>query len=507
MANFDQVSLLLLVLIPLAGAMLAMFLPRDRPRDVWQFAIFIGVISLALSIAVFIRYDYGLGGVQFPREYAWIGHPVNISLDLGVNGIGAPLVLLNGIVLMGAILISQTIRTRTRDFFVLLLALGAGVYGVFIVRDLFFLFFFYELAVLPMYLLIGVWGSSTDFRSFLRTKEYGAMKLMLMLVAGSVLIWIGILAAYVASSQAGSPTFNIDELMRLQQAGAFSTTMQLWVFPLFAVGFGTLAGLWPFHTWSPDGHVAAPTGVSMLHAGVLMKLGAFGIIQVGMALTPVGAEFWTPALIGLGTVNVIYGAISAMSQTDLKYVIGYSSVSHMGYVLMGIATLHPVGLAGAVLQMFSHGIMTALMFAMVGAIYERAHIRDSMILNGLIKRMGVTTFCFAAAGLASLGLPGMSGFIAEFMVFTGAFRTYWPLAVLGVIGAAITAVYILRLLARSFFGEADPQWDNLTDASPVEKGVGAAFVIILIAVGVWPAPLLRVINTGVEGALAVLPGA
>ena len=504
MGNFDSVALLLLVMIPLAGAALAMFLPKDRPRDAWQFAIFIAVICLALSIAVFVRYDYAAGGVQFQWALeGWIGPPVNIGLHLGVNGIGAPLVLLNGIVLMGAVLISQTIRRRTRDFFVLLLALGAGVYGVFIVRDLFFLFFFYELAVLPMYLLIGVWGSSTDFGSFLRTKEYGAMKLMLMLVAGSVLIWIGILACYIASSNAGTPTFNIDELAQLQQDGAFSRTMQLWVFPLFAVGFGALAGLWPFHTWSPDGHVAAPTGVSMLHAGVLMKLGAFGIIQVGMLLTPAGAEVWMPVLIGLGTVNVIYGAISALAQHDLKYVIGYSSVSHMGYVLMGIATLHPVGVAGAVLQMFSHGIMTALMFAMVGAIYERAHIRDTMVLNGLIKRMGVTTFFFAIAGLASLGLPGLSGFIAEFMVFTGAFRTYLPLAVLAVIGAAITAVYILRLLARSFFGEADPQWEHLTDASPIEKSVGAAFVIILIAVGVWPAPLLRVINTGVASALSV----
>ena len=502
-AYFDSAALLLLVAIPLAGAVLAMFLPKDRPRDAWQFAIFIAVISLALSAAIFARYDYGAGEVQLQRAFDWIGPPVNITLHLGVNGIGAPLVLLNGIVLLGAVLISQTIRRRTRDFFVLLLALGAGVYGVFVVRDLFFLFFFYELAVLPMYLLIGVWGSSTDFGSFLRTKEYGAMKLMLVLVAGSVLIWIGILACYVAASAAGTPTFNIDELAQLQRDGAFSRTMQLWVFPLFAVGFGALAGLWPFHTWSPDGHVAAPTGVSMLHAGVLMKLGAFGIIQVGMLLTPDGAQVWMPVLIGLGTVNVIYGAIAALAQHDLKYVIGYSSVSHMGYVLMGIATLHPVGVAGAVLQMFSHGIMTALMFAMVGAIYERAHIRDTLVLNGLIKRMGVTTFFFAIAGLASLGLPGLSGFIAEFMVFTGAFRTYLPLAVLAVIGAAITAVYILRLLARSFFGESDPQWEHLTDASPVEKGVGAAFVIILIAVGVWPAPLLRVINAGVANALAV----
>ena len=290
MANFDQVSLLLLVLVPLAGGILSMFLPKDRPRDAWQFAILVAAISLALAVVVFVRYDYGAGGVQFQREFAWIGHPININLSFGLNGIGAPLVLLNGIVLMGAVLISQTIRRRTRDFFVLLLALGAGVYGVFIVRDLFFLFFFYELAVLPMYLLIGVWGSSTDFRVFLRTKEYGAMKLMVMLVAGSVLIWIGILALYVASSRAGLPSFNIDALAELEAGGYISRSLQIWVFPLFMVGFGVLAGLWPVHTWSPDGHVAAPTGVSMLHAGVLMKLGAFGIIQVGMVLTPDGAE-------------------------------------------------------------------------------------------------------------------------------------------------------------------------------------------------------------------------
>jgi NADH-quinone oxidoreductase subunit M len=383
----------------------------------------------------------------------------------------------------------------------LLLTLGSGVFGVFAVRDLFFLFFFYELAVLPMYLLIGVWGSSTDFGTFLRTKEYGAMKLMLYLVAGSVLIWIGILALYAKSASLGSPTFSITQLGQLAQQGAFEEGFQNWVFPLFMIGFGVLAGLWPFHTWSPDGHVAAPTGVSMLHAGVLMKLGAFGIIRVGMILLPEGAATWMPVLIVLGTVNVLYGAISAISQQDLKYIIGYSSVSHMGYVLMGIATLHPVGLTGAVLQMFSHGIMTALMFAMVGAIYDRAHIRDITVLNGLMKRMGTTSFFFAIAGLASLGLPGLSGFIAEFLVFVGAFRTYLPLAVLAVIGAAITAVYILRLMARTFFGEADPRWEHLTDASPVEKMVGAAFVAILIFVGVWPAPLLRVINVGVDSVM------
>ncbi len=496
----------LVIAVPLVGALFAMFFSKERPRDVWYLAIFVSAITFILSIIIFVRYDYSAGGFQFVRTFQWLEAPLDINLSLGIDGIAAPLILLNGIVLLGAVLISQTITHRSRDFFVLLLALGSGVFGVFAVRDLFFLFFFYELAVLPMYLLIGVWGSSTDFGTFLRTKEYGAMKLMLYLVAGSVLIWIGILALYAKSASLGSPTFSITQLGQLAQQGAFEEGFQNWVFPLFMIGFGVLAGLWPFHTWSPDGHVAAPTGVSMLHAGVLMKLGAFGIIRVGMILLPEGAATWMPVLIVLGTVNVLYGAISAISQQDLKYIIGYSSVSHMGYVLMGIATLHPVGLAGAVLQMFSHGIMTALMFAMVGAIYDRAHIRDITVLNGLMKRMGTTSFFFAIAGLASLGLPGLSGFIAEFLVFVGAFRTYLPLAVLAVIGAAITAVYILRLMARTFFGEADPRWEHLTDASPVEKTVGAAFVAILIFVGVWPAPLLRVINVGVDSVMQLFIG-
>ncbi|HEU0020534.1 MAG TPA: NADH-quinone oxidoreductase subunit M [Dehalococcoidia bacterium] len=500
MNALDQAALLMLIVVPLVGALLSMFIARDRPKDAWYFAVLVSFIALVLSVLIFARYDYTAGGFQLTRNFQWLDHPLNITLSLGIDGIAAPLVLLNGIVLFGAVLISQTIKHRARDFFVLLLALGSGVFGVFVVLDLFFLFFFYELAVLPMYLLIGVWGSSTDFGSFLRTKEYGAMKLMLYLVGGSVLIWVGILALYTRSGDLGTGTFSITQLGQLTRAGMIDETFQNWVFPLFMIGFGVLAGLWPFHTWSPDGHVAAPTGVSMLHAGVLMKLGAFGIIRVGMVLLPDGAANWMPVLIVLGTVNVIYGSISALSQKDLKYIIGYSSVSHMGYVLMGIATLHPVGLAGAVLQMFSHGIMTALMFAMVGAIYDRTHIRDITVLNGLMMRMGATSFFFAIAGLASLGLPGLSGFIAEFMVFVGvvAFRPYLPLAILAVVGAAITAVYILRLLARTFLGEADPLWEHITDASPVEKSVGAAFVLILIFVGVWPAPLLRVINTGVD---------
>ena len=355
MNDFNEIAMLLLIVVPLAGSLSMMFMPGGQTKETWYFAIFIAAISLCLSLVVFGNYDYNAGGFQYVASYEWLPGPLDISLSLGLDGISAPMVLLNGLVLFGGVLVSQTVHYRAREFFVLLFALAAGVYGVFVAQDLFFLFFFYELAVLPMYLLIGVWGSSTDFGTFLRTKEYGAMKLLIFLVAGSILVWIGILALYAESSDLGAATFSLEGLGQLAESGKIDEDFQKWVFPLFMVGFGALAGLWPFHTWSPDGHVAAPTAVSMLHAGVLMKLGAYGIIRVGIFLLPEGADAWMPVLISLGTINVLYGAMSAMSQNDLKYIIGYSSVSHMGYVLLGLATLNVLGVTGAVLQMFSHG--------------------------------------------------------------------------------------------------------------------------------------------------------
>ena len=495
-------ALFLTILFPMVGALALVFFPQHKHREIRLFSAFVALATLALSVVIFALYDYKEGGFQFTESFKWIEEPLNISLSLGLDGISAPMVLLTGIVMFAGVLVSWSIQHRPKDFFVLFFLLVSGVYGVFVTRDLFFFFFFYELAVLPMYLLIGVWGSSTDFGTFFRAKEYAALKLMLYLVAGSVLVWVAILAVYWAASDAGTPTFSMEALQDVQFNDAYRHFNTLF-FPFFMVGFGVLAGLWPLHTWSPDGHVAAPTAVSMVHAGVLMKLGAYGIIRVSMVLLPEGADTWMPVLIGLGTVNVLYGAFSAMSQKDLKYVVGYSSVSHMGYVLMGIATLHPQGVGGAVLQMFSHGIMTALFFALVGVIYDRTHVRDIGVLSGLFKRMGVTATFFAIAGLTSLGLPGLSGFVAELLVFAGTFKTYLPLAVLAVIGAALTAVYILRLLAKAFFGPEDPRWVNLADASPLEMGATGMLVFVLLFVGVWPAPLMDVINTGVGEVLSV----
>ena len=517
METFDSYVLFMMIVLPLVGAVTIMLIPVYRPHLVRVTATAFAFTLMLLGFYSFLVYylEYrDVGGMQLTRTWAWLELPgagvlaeKGISLTLGLDGISAPMVLLTGIVMFTGVLVSWTIKERNKDFFVLYFLLLSGVFGVFVTLDMFFFFFFYELAVLPMYLLIGVWGSSSVFPTFSRTKEYGAMKLTIYLVAGSVLIWIAILAIFV---EGGLGTFSIPDLSDRSQV-VFSESFQRIFFPLLMVGFGVLAGMWPFHTWSPDGHVAAPTGVSMVHAGVLMKLGAFGILRLGVQILPEGAEDWMPVLIGLGTVNVLYGAWSATGQRDLKYVIGYSSVSHMGYVLMGIATLHQLGVSGAVLQMFSHGIMTALFFAVVGVIYDRTHTRDITVLEGLAKRMGFTAAFFTVAGLASLGLPGLSGFVAELLVFLGLFQSYGlmgpVLGILGIVGAGITAVYILRLLAKVFFGPLAEQWREQTDALPVERFSAAVLVGFIFLVGLFPFPFIRVIDVGVRdllGALAVV---
>jgi len=478
-----------LLFLPFIAVIALLFIPDQQRTAIRVFSSLIATFLLIFSVLIFSSYDHVAGGYQMVERYPWLPS-LGITLHLAIDGISAPMVLLTGVVIFCGVLVSLKMTNRIKDFFLLLFVLVGGVYGVFMSLDLFFFFFFYEVAVLPMYLLISVWGSSSDFGTFLRTKEYGAMKLMLMLVAGSVPVWIAIIATFVYG---GMTSFDLLDL----QARVFTREFQIIFYPMYMIGFGVLAGLWPFHTWSPDGHVAAPTAVSMLHAGVLMKLGAFGIIRVGMPLFPEGAQVWMPLLLVLATVNVLYGAVSALGQRDLKYVIGYSSVSHMGYVLMGFASLSAVGVSGAVLQMFSHGIMTALFFALVGSVYDQAHTREIAAFSGLAKRVGVLTAFFAVAGFASLGLPGLSGFIAEFLIFAGLFQNYPLFGVLAVFGAAITAVYILRLVARVFFGPLEERWTELRNPNPTETLAMVVLVFMLVCVGVYPQLLMSAINSGV----------
>jgi NADH-quinone oxidoreductase subunit M len=488
------------ITVPIAAALIIMAIPSTYKQQVRWVATAAAFTMFVLSIIIFAVYNYEEGGLQFDMRLSWLENVAflgkdGISLHLAVDGISVPLVLLTGIVIFSGCLISWKIEYRNKDFFILLLLLVSGVFGVFQSMDLFFFFFFYELAVLPMYLLIGVWGASSNFGTYVRTKEYGAMKLTLFLVGGSVLVFIGIFATFV---EAGQGTFDLPVLGQV----AYDETFQKTFYPFFMLGFGVLAGLWPFHTWSPDGHVAAPTAVSMLHAGVLMKLGAFGILRVGMSLFPEGAEFWAPALLVLGTTGALYGAISATAQRDLKYVIGYSSVSHMGFVLMGLATLNPIGVNGAVLQMFAHGVMTALFFAMVGAVYDQAHTREIWTFGGLSQRMPRFVAFFSIAGLSSLGLPGLAGFIAEFNIFVGLFKTYPLFGALGILAAAITSVYILRLLGAAFFGPLNEKWAHLKDMRPLETVAGAVLIVFIAFMGMWPDPFVDRISQSV----LALPG-
>ena len=388
-----------LIAIPMGTVPVFMLIPSRYPQMVRSVAAVSAFAMFVLSLLVFAKYEFtGGSGLRFDLQLDWLENVAflgekGITYHLAVDGISAPMVLLTGIVIFAGVFVSWNISYRNKDYFVLLFALVSGVFGVFLSLDLFFLFFFYEVAVLPMYLLIAVWGASSDFGTFTRTKEYGAMKLVLYLVGGSVLIFIAIFATFV---EAGQGTFDLPVLGSV----TYSETFQKTFFPFFVLGFGVLAGLWPFHTWSPDGHVAAPTAVSMLHAGVLMKLGAFGILRVAITLFPEGAEFWAPVLMTLGVTGALYGAISAMAQRDLKYMVGYSSVSHMGFVLMGLATLTTIGVNGAVLQMFAHGVMTALMFAMVGAVYDQAHVRDMTVFGGLVQKTPRLAGFLAIAGLS-----------------------------------------------------------------------------------------------------------
>lgn len=493
MTENDSFAVLAVFLIPLGSSLLLMLIPSRERSLIIALTAVSSLAMLAVSVYVFLSYDFG--GEQFQGVKAWnymsdvglLGDE-GIQLKVGVDGIAAAMVLLTGIVIVPGTWVSWKIQDRLKDFFILLYILTAGVFGTFVMLDMFVWFLFYELALLPMYLLIGVWGSTR--------KEYGAMKLMMMLLAGSILIFTAIFAIY---TEAGLGTFDLVDLYGV----GFDEDFQKLYFPLIAIGCGILAAMFPFHSWSPDGHAAAPTAVSMLHAGVLMKLGAFGIIRLGFQMMPEGGEFWAPALVVLGITAALYGAISALRQDDLKLMTGFSSVSHMGYVILGLGTMNVIGWTGAVLQMFAHGVMTALFFLLIGAVYDQAHNRDIPNFSGMAKRMPIWTIFFVIASLASLGLPGLSGFIAEVHIFIGAFRSYPIVGGLAVLTAAITATYLLRMFAQAFFGEFNERWSGLNEITYAERAGATVLVAAILLLGLWPAPWVDRISTTIA---ATIPG-
>ena len=475
-----------LVLIPLIGAGLIFFLPNQYAVWARRVAISATFLTLVGALLLFTNYNPAIKDFQFSTEFPWV-LSLGITYHVGLDGIGVVMVLLHAILSFAGALVSRSIAQNEKLYFILYLVLVASIFGVFTSLDLFFLYFFYEMAVIPLYPLIGIWGSEN--------REYAAMKLVLYISLGAVVALIGLISLYLAS---GLQTFDLITLSEYVKTHGFSKEFQLWCAPLLIFGFGVIASLWPFHSWSPIGYAAAPTAVSMLHAGVLKKMGIFLIIRLVITLLPEGAKFWLPLVAILCVVNILYGAWAAMAQKDMKFAIGFASVSHMGYAFLGIACLNELGLTGTVFFMFAHGIMAALCFALIGFIYDQTHTRMIPDLGGLAKPIPFISICFVMAAFASSGLPGFANFISEILIFFAAWNPYPWQTFLAVFGIVITATYMLRMVRNVFFGSLNPEWSKLNDAKGFIQLPYAFLVLVLVIFGFWPSLLLNVIRPTTE---------
>ena len=484
-----------------ALAVLGIALLLQRRDHIRGAALLVVVVDLALAIYVMVAYDISEGGYQLIDQLDWIpGDTLNATYHLGVDGLSAPLVLLTALIGLCAVLASWRVEHRMREYFAWLLVLQTAVMGVFTSLDFLLFFLFWELELLPMYLLISIWGTGR--------KEYSAMKFLVFTILGSAFMLVSIVAIFVAPGG----TFNIVEL---SEAGAghldmaIPTALAFW---FFLVAFAIKLPVWPVHTWLPDAHTDAPTAVSMVLAGVLLKMGGYGFIRICVGLFPGQADQYAPVLVALAVMSVLYGAVVTMRQTDLKRLIAYSSVSHMGLVLLGVASVHAlgdgdlssVGLTGSSLQMFTHGTITGLLFLLVGLVYEKTHTRYIPDMGGLAGRMPLLAGAFLLAGLASLGLPGLSGFVSELLVFLGSFKAFaWPTA-LAVIGILLAAGYILWMLERVFFGRSREHLAGVKDADWVEAVPIALLVGSILVIGIYPKLLTDVFEAGVQPIIALM---
>ncbi len=470
-------NLLFLILLPLLTA-IAILLVRNTNMSKW-IALTGATLQFILAIVLLIGFNNeraagNTAQMLFELQYNWFPS-WNISFHLGVDGISVAMILLTAFVVVAGVLVSWNVRKMTKEYYFLLILLSMGAYGFFVSLDLFILFFFLEIAVIPKYLLIGIWGSGK--------KEYAANKLALMLMGGSALVLVGLLGLYFSLPER---TFDLMSLSQLN----IPVQTQMICFPLLFVGFGVFGGLFPFHTWVPDGHSSAPTAGSMFLAGISMKLGAYGCLRVATYIMPQGAVEYSTVIIVVSVIAILYGAFATMMQKDLKYINAYSSVSHCGFVFLGIGMLTQTAIAGAIIQMVSHGLMTALFFAVIGMIYERTHTRQVNEMSGLLKVMPFIITILFIVGFCSLGLPGLSGFVAEMTIFIGSWENtgvfYRVCTILAAMSIVVTAVYILRAIGQTAMGTLKLGYENLTDATWNEK-LSAIFLLAgILAIGLAP---------------------
>jgi NADH-quinone oxidoreductase subunit M len=475
----------MITFVPILGMLIIAIVPNRGEKGARWIALITSLIMLGLSIVLWLNFNSSQGAMQFEEMYRWIPG-ANIFYYLGVDGISLPFVFLTSLLMVVSILVSWNITLKPKVFYALLLLLGTGMIGVFVSLDFILFYIFWELVLLPMYFLISIWGSSN--------RMYAAIKFFIYTLFGSVLMLVGILMIYFNS---GLSSFNILELTKSNIA----PNIQNWIFLLLFMGFAIKVPMFPFHTWLPDAHTEAPTAGSVLLAGILLKMGCYGFIRISIPILPDAAKSWAPAIAILSIIGIIYGALASLIQKDLKRLVAFSSVSHMGFVMLGISSLTPTAINGAVLQMFNHGCITGMLFLLVGMIYERTHTRQISELGGLANKMPLWAGILAFTSFASLGLPGLSGFWGEFLVLFGTFnkgnifsKVMVYLAVLGII---LGAAYLLWMLQRVIFGKANEKLGELKRLSWLEFVTLLPLIVIIIIIGVYPTPLVNMINTSV----------
>lgn len=486
----DYPVLSLLIFLPLAGALLLQFLPRQRANLIRGVALLVSLAGLVGGLPILLNFKLGQGAMQFVERASWIPS-LGITYHTGLDGLSMPLFELTLLLSVIALLASWSIKERVREYYSLLLLLEVGMLGTFAALDFVLFYIFWELVLIPMYFLIGIWGGEN--------RNYAAVKFFLYTLAGSVLMLVGILALYFTS---GLNTFDMLALMN----SGYSHALAPFIFLTFFVGFAVKVPMWPFHTWLPDAHVQAPTAGSVLLAGILLKMGTYAFVRVIMQILPAQFVAFAPYIAVLAAISIVYGAYAALAQKDLKKLVAYSSVSHMGYVMLGLVALTQVSINGAVLQMINHGLITGMLFLLVGYIYERTHTREIARLGGLSLKIPILGGMFVFAALASLGLPFLSGFVGEFLILVGSYAAYSVYTILGVVTLALGAFYLLRAVQGAIYGTPPEGMGVFKDISAREFVSVIPLIVLIVALGVYPRPILNYIDPAVSTVLQMIRG-
>ncbi len=484
------------IFVPLLGAVLLLFIDKEKHNAIRWTSAFFAFITLILTLILLRDFDWSTSQMQFMEMHDWIP-AIGAQYLLGLDGISVPMMVLTSLLSLIAIVVSFNITKRVKEYFFFFLLLECGMVGVFAALDFFLFYIFWEIMLVPMYFLIGIWGGPE--------REYAAIKFFLYTLFGSIFMLVSILILYFT---APVPTLNMMEMTQI--APTFTSGIQIMTFAFFFIAFAIKVPVWPFHTWLPDAHVQAPTAISIILAAVLLKMGTYGMLRISWPMLPEGLHYFSVPIAVLGVIAIIYGALVSLAQKDLKKLVAYSSVSHMGYCMVALAAYgSKEAISGCMFQMISHGLITGALFLLVGVLYDRAHTREIAAFGGIGKKMPVYTALMVMFGMASLGLPGMSGFISEFLVFLGIFDHFWgthpALVAIAILGVVLTAAYILRMVQRVFLGEFDQaKWGHLTEIGVRETLCVAPLAVLTILVGVYPKPLTILMDATLDNLLTLM---